>query len=326
MPAQDSPPTTGPSSENRRRPSRRLVVLLALAATVLIGTLGYIKFYVARPVGSGPAGPRIVAAPFANTWTQKPVRIVAFGDSITAGLGAKSRDHNYVQRLVANPDDEYSDMQGKCLSKVLPDVTVDNFAISGTTSLQHVDQIAQNLPIFSQDEYGIVLLTTGGNDIIHNYGRTPPREGAMFGATLQQAERWIENFHTRLEGMIVSFNRAFPGGCEIYLADIYDPTDGDGDGASIFLPPWPDGLRIHARYNATIRTVAAEHSNVFVVPIHSEFLGHGAHSQKSWHRHYRSADPHYWYFNNVEDPNDRGYDAIRRVFLQTIIDNTSLRE
>ena len=26
-------------------------------------------------------------------------------------------------------------------------------------------------------------------------------------------------------------------------------------------------------------------------------------------------DPHYWFFDNVEKPNDRGYDAIRRIFL-----------
>lgn len=324
MATQDTSVTTE-SPSLRRRVSRRLVILLVLAASVLIATLSYMKFYVARPVGSGPAGPKIKSGPFAAQWSQTPVRIVAFGDSITAGLGAKSRDHNYVQRLVVNPDDEFPDMQGKCLSKVLPEATVENFAISGTTSLQHVDQIDQNLATFSPDEFGLVLITTGGNDIIHNYGRTPPREGAMFGATFEQAKPWIKNFRERLEGMITTFNRAFPGGCEIYLADIYDPTDGDGDGASIFLPPWPDGLRIHAQYNATIQAVAANHSNVFRVPLHAEFLGHGAHSQKFWHRHYRSDDPYYWYFNNVEDPNDRGYDAIRRVFLQTILDNTSLR-
>ncbi len=24
---------------------------------------------------------------------------------------------------------------------------------------------------------------------------------------------------------------------------------------------------------------------------------------------------HYWYYTNLEDPNERGYDAIRRLFL-----------
>ncbi|MBC8117927.1 MAG: hypothetical protein H7062_26345 [Candidatus Saccharimonas sp.] len=35
----------------------------------------------------------------------------------------------------------------------------------------------------------------------------------------------------------------------------------------------------------------------------AEFLGHGIHCT------------HYWYWDNLEDPNDRGYDAIRRLFL-----------
>ena len=51
------------------------------------------------------------------------------------------------------------------------------------------------------------------------------------------------------------------------------------------------------------------------MPIWKEFLGHGIHCAKFWHPHYRRDDPHYWYGVNLEDPNDRGYDAVRRVFL-----------
>ncbi|MBI2923747.1 MAG: hypothetical protein HYY18_22035 [Planctomycetes bacterium] len=52
-----------------------------------------------------------------------------------------------------------------------------------------------------------------------------------------------------------------------------------------------------------------------LVDIHAALLGHGIHCRQKWHRHYDAKDPHYWYFGNLEDPNDRGYDAIRRVFL-----------
>jgi hypothetical protein len=81
---------------------------------------------------------------------------------------------------------------------------------------------------------GIVVLTTGGNDLIHSYGRNPPVEGAMYGAT-------------------------------------------------------PDA-----------------------------FLGHGIPCSQRWRTHYRRDDPHYRYFDNLEDPNPRGYDAIRRLFLLEI--------
>lgn len=140
----------------------------------------------------------------------------------------------------------------------------------------------------------------------------------MYGATLQQAEPWIDNFAKRLAGMVDNLNAKFPGGCEIFIGDIYDPTDGVGDAPSIFLPPWPDGLAIHARYNQTIRNVARRYSNVHVVPLHETFLGHGSHCRQFWRSTYDASDPHYWFFTNIEDPNDRGYDAIRRVFLGAI--------
>jgi hypothetical protein len=32
--------------------------------------------------------------------------------------------------------------------------------------------------------------------------------------------------------------------------------------------------------------------------------------------HFSFKDPHYWYYSNLEDPNERGYDAVRRCFLR----------
>ncbi len=168
-------------------------------------------------------------------------------------------------------------------------------------------------------------MTSGGNDLIHSYGRSPPRECAMYGATIEQAQPWIDQFETRLGLMFDGIEDRFPGGCEIYIGDIYDPTDGVGDAPSIFLPDWPDGLAIHAQYNAVITRVAGERDNVFVVPLHETFLGHGSHCRQFWRPHYDSEDPHYWFYDNIEDPNDRGYDAIRRVFLRSIVKHSKLR-
>lgn len=55
-----------------------------------------------------------------------------------------------------------------------------------------------------------------------------------------------------------------------------------------------------------------------LVDIHGAFLGHGINCTKNWTEHYRADDPHYWYDSNLEDPNERGYDAIRRLFLLKI--------
>jgi hypothetical protein len=302
---------------------RRLFLLLVVAAITIPGTLAYIEFFLSRPVGSGPAGPDINSARFGEVWTQRSVQVVGIGDSITAGLGARSPSHTFFNRLLRNPVDEFPDMQGICLSGVVPDLQAENFAISGSESCTHLEVILDTLPTYAE-AFGIVLMTSGGNDLIHSYGRSEPRECAMYSATVEQAEPWIANFRVRLARMFDEITQRFPAGCEIYIGDIYDPTDGVGDAPSIFLPDWPDGLEIHARYNQVIREVAGEHKHVHVVPLHETFLGHGSHCRQFWRSNYDAEDPHYWFFTNIEDPNDRGYDAIRRVFLRTIHENTQL--
>ena len=298
---------------------RRLLWLSGFGVVCAVLALIYIKLWLERPMGSGPAGPAVPRASFAQTWTDRPVLLLGIGDSITAGLGAKSPDHSYFRRLIENPADEYADMEGRSLSAVLPELEAINLAISGSTSLEHVRHLAERFPQQSPDVLGLVVMTTGGNDLIHSYGRMPPREGAMYGATFAQAEPWIANFEQRLNTMLDLLNERFSGGCQVFLADIYDPTDGVGDAPSVYLPAWADGLRIHAAYNEIIHRVAQERDNVHLVPLHATFLGHGAHCRQFWRATYRREDPYYWYYENIEDPNDRGYDAIRRIFLNAIV-------
>ncbi|MCO8123222.1 SGNH/GDSL hydrolase family protein [Stieleria sp. TO1_6] len=309
------------------RPIRRwrLWMLVTAAILILAGVLYYREYKFARPVGSGPAGPPVAREPFQSIWSDRQIHVLGLGDSVTAGLGAKSTSHRYFSRVIENPADEFDAMQGCCLSAVLPNLTQENLAISGSESQVHLDVINDQLLQQPDDTFGIVLMTSGGNDLIHMYGRSPPRECAMYGATLDQALPWIANFQTRLTTMFQTIIGRFPGGCEIYIADIYDPTDGQGDAPSIFLPVWEDGLKIHKRYNRVINDVAQEFDNVFVVPMYETFLGHGSHCRQWWLDTYCEEDPHYWFFTNIEDPNDRGYDAIRRVFLNTIVANTTLR-
>lgn len=287
----------------------------------IVAIVGYIEFKFRRPIGEGPAGPQVDDSVWADSavWTKRSIAYIGIGDSITRGLGADRKSHTFFERLRINPPDEYDDMQDKCLSALMPNLTAVNYAVSGSTSLDHIDVINDQLPMADPNVLGLIVMTTGGNDLIHSYGRRPPTEGAMYGATVEQAEPWISNFRDRLKQMFDTINERFPGGCEIFVGDIYDPTDGVGDAPSIFLPPWPDGLAIHARYNAAIRQVARSRPNVHIVPLHETFLGHGSHCRQFWRSHYDASDPHYWFYTNIEDPNDRGYDAIRRVFLNTII-------
>jgi lysophospholipase L1-like esterase len=314
MDAATSP--ANPVAQPGRR-SWRLYALVALGIVLVASGIVYRHYWLARPVGEGPAGPPVSSELFEQTWTQRRVLLLGIGDSITAGLGASRPSLSYFARLIRNPDDEFTEMRGRCLSAVIPNLETDNIAVSGSNSLQHVQWI-EGLPEQDADLLGMVVMTTGGNDLIHWYGRGAPREGAMYGATLQQARLWIASFEQRLHRMIDLLETKFPGGCLIFLGDIYDPTDGVGDAPSVFLPDWPDGLAIHAAYNNVIRRCAQQRETVHLVPIHATFLGHGSHCTQFWRPHYRPEDPHYWYFSNIEDPNDRGYDALRRIFLLEI--------
>jgi lysophospholipase L1-like esterase len=298
--------------------------MLAVGLFLVAASIAYIQFFVVRPTGSGPAGPDVPAEPFSQVWTKRKIQFIGVGDSVTAGLGADSTDHSYFQRLIKNPPDEFERMKNKSLSIVLPNITAENFAVSGSASNQHLDTIQERIPTYPEDVYGIVVMTTGGNDLIHWYGHRPPQECAMYGATLEQARPWIDGYRKRLNEMLDALQAKFPGGCEIYLANIYDPTDGVGDAPSIFLPPWPDGLAIHAEYNRIIRESCEARTNVFLVPMYERFLGHGSHCRQFWRQHYDSRDPNYWFHYNVEDPNDRGYDAIRRLFLLEFLEHSPL--
>ena len=272
----------------------------------------FFRFYL--PVGSGPAGPAVAREFFSKPWTSRKVHLVGLGDSMTAGFGAR-KSYSYFDLLAANPPDEWPAMKGISLGAVFPNLRTTNLAISGSTSIEHLARELPRLEVADSNTLGVVVVTTGGNDLIHNYGRTPPRAGAMYGATWEQAQLWLADYESRLETMIAEIQSRFPGGCHIFLANIYDPTDGMGDMPRAGLPAWPDGLRLLAGYNQIIRRCKERHAGVYLVNLHDSFLGHGIHCAQFWREHYQSDDPHYWYNINLEDPNERGYDAIRRLFL-----------
>ena len=297
----------------------RLVWLLASGILLIAAALAYIEFHFHLPEGTGPAGPAVPLEPFQSVWSERKILLLGVGDSVTAGFGA-TQGHGYFDRLIRNPPDEFEEMSGRSLSAVLPNLSVKNIAVSGSNSLEHVRHVVEKLEPQPADMFGLVVMTSGGNDLIHWYGRSSPHEGAMYGASIEQSVPWVARYEQRLDEIFKTVHDRFPGGCLIFIADIYDPSDGEGDPQSVGLPAWPDVLAIHSAYNAAIRRAAQRQPCVRVVPMHSAFLGHGIHCRKFWKTHYHGKDPHYWYAPNLDDPNERGYDAIRRVFLRTILE------
>lgn len=291
---------------------------------IVAGLLCY-EFRFRLPVGYGGAGHLIDSASFKKTWSTREVVVVGLGDSVTAGFGAR-KGYSYFDRVVTNPPDDFAECKGLCLSSVFPNMRATNLAVSGSTSAQILKAEFSRLTVYPSNVFGLVMMTTGGNDVIHDYGRGRPRETAMYGASFEQARPWIANFETRLETMVTQLNKCFPGGCEIFLANIYDPTDGVGDPQRVGLPKWKDNQMILGAYNEILAKSASKHANIHLVDMQGLFMGHGIHCREFWRGTYVKTDPHYWYNENLEDPNERGYDALRRLFLKQIADVYSNRQ
>jgi lysophospholipase L1-like esterase len=294
--------------------SRRIILILLFGLAIIAGVAAFLFFRFARPIGAGAAGPVVARESFSKTWSDRQIMLVGLGDSVTAGFGAR-KGYSYFDRLLKNPADEFPDVNGICLSAIFPKLSSTNLSVSGSTSAEVVARQLALLRTNDADVFGIVVMTTGGNDLIHNYGRTPPREEAMYGATWNEAQPWVENYGRRLKELIAQIKNHFPGGCEIFLANVFDPTDGLGDAERAGLPLWKDGPRILDAYNLVIKECVTRHPDVHLIDMHQAFLGHGIHCTQFWREHYDRHDPHYWFFFNLEDPNERGYDAIRRLFL-----------
>jgi lysophospholipase L1-like esterase len=286
-----------------------MAVILCLLGYFLIGRYWH-------PAGSGPAGPPVPLDSFQHTWSTNQFALVGLGDSITAGFGALGK-HGYFDLLIENDDAKWPDMQGRDLKHVFPHLTACNLSVSYTVLEEHLRDQLPSIASYPTGVRGIVVITAGGNDLIHDYGRSAPRDGAMYGCTYAQALEWKPGFTRKLKALIDGVTAHFPAGCDVFLGNFYDPTDGIGDieHANLLLPAWPDGLKVLPVFNGVITETCNSYTNVHLVDFHAAFLGHGIHCRNFLNPNYRKEDPHYWYFMNLEDPNSRGYDAIRRLFL-----------
>ncbi len=172
-------------------------------------------------MGSGPAGPAVAAEAFQKAWSTNEFVLVGIGDSVTAGFGA-SEKHDYFDLLLQNDDTKYPEMQGRDLQHVLTHLAHQNLSVSYTVSEEHLDQLPGVKPQ-PLSVRGIVVVTTGGNDLIHDYGRSAPRDGAMYGCTYEQALQWKENFRVRLKAILNGLMRKFPGRLRDFLGQHLRP-------------------------------------------------------------------------------------------------------
>ena len=305
--------------KNRKWFRIRFSVLIAILLGLIYIDYRFDLIGYNMPMGQGSAGPDVPKDAFEGIWSEDEHVLIGLGDSITTGFGT-APNLNYFAMLKNNDNEQYPEMAGCDLTSVILNLSAKNISRNYTISQEHVEDQLPLVPDYPPDVKGIVVITSGGNDLIHDYGRRAPKDGAMYGCTYEQSIEWTENTKGRIRQVLEGVSAKFPGGCEIFLANIYDPTDGIGNPRVFGLPKWKDCVQVLGLMNTKIAELCDEFDNVHLVDIHSEFLGHGAHCREFWRKNYHSDDPTYWFCENIEDPSTRGYDAIRRVFLLEMIE------
>jgi lysophospholipase L1-like esterase len=153
----------------------------------------------------------------------------------------------------------------------------------------------------------VVVLTVGGNDL-----QTAIAGGDATGALLDNAMRDIR-------GMIEFFQDTgnFPDGTSIYLANVYDPSDGEAQIPGCFfglrLPQLVAALDVWSeRFSALGMEMGFS-----VVDTLGAFHGHGHHSDNTMNPYYDTDDPTGW-FDDCIHPNNRGHHELRRLIYEAM--------
>lgn len=240
------------------------------------------------------------------------VRLIVLGDSISTGTGASRRPGlAYYGLLGSNEGTRWPDAASVDLStRFGHEVPVVNVAVGGaTTGSMRANQPGTlrtrlSLPVRG---HSVVVITIGGNDL-----QLAIISGDPAGGTLTSA---INNIRQTVQFLQDPAN--FPDGTSIYLAAVYDPSDGEGFVQGCFfnlrLPAFITGLDTwRARYIELGREMGFA-----VIDTLGHFHGHGHNFAHTDNPYYDAADPTGW-FDDCIHPNDRGHHELRRLFFEAI--------
>jgi acyl-CoA thioesterase-1 len=166
----------------------------------------------------------LVNVPIAQAEPAKPIRIVAFGDSLTAGFGLKPR-HSFPAQLQ------------KVLKARSHDVVVVNAGVSGDTTAAGLERIAWAVP----DGTDAVILEFGGNDALRGID---PKE------TRANLEKIIDSLKERNISILLAGIRAPANWGETYSKafDSIFPDLADEYGL-VFYPFFLDGVVLDPKLN-----------------------------------------------------------------------------
>jgi lysophospholipase L1-like esterase len=283
------------------------------------------------PSGDSTLGPTadtgstrtVEADPDVATWVpegwplaEPPARVVFLGDSITAGVGATADELDYLSLLLNNDDERYPEYAGRDVSTLFGSIEAFTAGQGGATTETVIDV---QLPAIA-DTLGdrvegptLVFGTIGGNDVT----------SVIFG--LQDLGQERERIATNVDAIAAFFQdeERFPDGSMVFLTNVYEPLDGQGQAEECFFGLDLSNIREDFDLLNERTLELAQASEWSWVDLHGHFLGHGHNHDDDEGPNYDAEDPSLWMKQDCIHPNNRGHHEIRRLFMAAL-ENESL--
>lgn len=207
-----------------------------------------------------------------------------------APLGAASLLYHNEEALW--PEDSAQDLVTR-----YPGISFESYAADGATI---GDVFGEQLPQLAEsDEPTLLTLTVGGTDLFSAFGNRP--KPSLLTHIVHDVEE-------AFDFLVDAIRRARPVST-IVLSTIYDPSDRTGRIPGVFEDAGPLPLTALDTLNEHIRRLARGTPGSLLADLYGHFLGHGVTAAE--------ADRWYWKRSLLE-PNARGANEIRHVWLETI--------
>lgn len=237
-----------------------------------------------------------------------PARVIFLGDSITDGFGQSRAGLEYVALLQANdggtwPDHATMDFTG--LWGAVPEVidVATGGATTGTVKNRQLDDVAEALGGPAVGE-SVVVVTVAGNDV-QTLIVQPDRTDEVVDTAVANLAAIVDFFEDEAQ---------FPDGVRLYLANVYEPSDGVGQADACFFGlELQDVLAGLWQMNDAVLALAQERGFASL-DMWSHFLGHGMYAEDTANPYHHADDPTGWFASDCIHPNDRGHHEIRRLF------------
>jgi len=268
-----------------------------------------------------------------------PARLIVIGDSISYGYGATDASTGaYYSLLDTNDNTQWpSEMAVSLAAKYGTTLPVVNVSYPGATTTSMVSggggqpnqimSLTSKLPLAGRS---IVVITIGGNDLLALVENALLGQGVTAAEIQTTVNTAIMNITTMINFLQSPTN--FPDGTDIYLANVYDPTDNTG-----VLPPACVSMISGGALNMQITepTLAtapgaisgnyialAQSMHFSIVDALGHFYGHGVNATDAnsgtSHLNYDVCDPVNWFYTDCIHPNDIGHNELRNIFFEAI--------